>query len=117
MADLITLDEYKQAKAISGAKDDERLILLVPAVSQLVKTYCGNSFVDYTINPYTEYVSVEWDTSVIQLTETPIISVTSVSQRANYEDYVVLAATDYVVNKKTDTIVKKLGNWDKGLSL
>ena len=43
MADLVTLAEYKEAEGITSPKEDLRLATLVPAVSQLVKTYCGNS--------------------------------------------------------------------------
>ena len=43
MADLITLQEYKTAEGITQPKDDARLNALIPSVSQLVKTYCGNS--------------------------------------------------------------------------
>ena len=47
MADLITLQDYKTAEGISAPKDDARLNVLIPSVSELVKTYCGNSFVDF----------------------------------------------------------------------
>ena len=47
MADLITLQEYKTAEGITAPKDDARLNVLIPSVSELVKTYCGNSFIDF----------------------------------------------------------------------
>jgi len=47
MADLVTLAQYKEAEGISNPKDDLRLNTIIPSVSQLVKTYCGNSFIDY----------------------------------------------------------------------
>ena len=47
MADLITTHEYKDAEGIRGEKEDDRLNILVPQVSDLVKKYCGTSFVDY----------------------------------------------------------------------
>jgi hypothetical protein len=38
MANLITLEEYKEAEGIGSPKEDLRISALVPAVSQLVKT-------------------------------------------------------------------------------
>ena len=46
MADLITTHEYKDAEGIRGEKDDDRLNVLVPQISELVKKYCG------TIGPF-----------------------------------------------------------------
>jgi len=47
MADLITVNEYKDAEGLRGEKDDDRLNVMVPLVSDLVKKYCGISFVDF----------------------------------------------------------------------
>ena len=49
MADLITLASYKEAEGLSTPKEDLRINALIPSVSQLVKTYCGNSIVDFTL--------------------------------------------------------------------
>ena len=38
MANLITLQDYKTAEGITQPKDDARLNVLIPSVSQLVKT-------------------------------------------------------------------------------
>ena len=57
MADLITLQDYKTAQGITKPKDDSRLNILIPSVSQLIKTYCGNSFVDYYSSNKTETIS------------------------------------------------------------
>ena len=47
MADLITVVQYKDAEGLRGEKDDDRLNVIVPQVSDLVKKYCGISFVDF----------------------------------------------------------------------
>ena len=47
MADLTTIADYKDAEGINNPKHDLRLEALVPSVSQLVKTYCGNSIIDF----------------------------------------------------------------------
>lgn len=118
MDDLITIDTYKQAKAISSAKDDERLGIIVPSVSQLVKTYCGNSFVDYVTNPLTEYFDVEWKQNTIQLTESPLIAVAEVWERTTpAEDYIQLLddLTEYVPSARKDTITRVGASWPLGV--
>jgi hypothetical protein len=50
--------------------DDEDLQTYINGVSQLVKTYCGNSFVDYFDTFKTEVFSIENAQSFVQLEET-----------------------------------------------
>ena len=47
--DLVTTNDYKRYKKIEHNKDDNQLGALVPAISQLVKTYTGNAVIDYAI--------------------------------------------------------------------
>ena len=63
MANLITLAEYKESEGISSPKEDLRLNSLIPSVSQLVKTYCGNSLVDFYSSNKTETfnITVQWE--------------------------------------------------------
>ncbi len=122
MADLTTLNDYKAAEGINSPKDDARLNFLIPSVSQLVKTYCGNSFVDYYSSSKTETINVEWDTYIVQLTESPIVSVTLVEERESYEDsYKTLttSAHEYFVDTGTDSIIRTTAgstykNWRRG---
>ena len=91
MADLVTLAQYKEAEGISNPKDDLRLNTIIPSVSQLVKTYCGNSFIDYYSSNKTDTVSVDWDTHIVQLTESPVNAIVSVQERTSYSSsYVTL---------------------------
>ncbi len=116
MADLISKTTYKQAKAISSTKDDERLDIIIPAISSLVKTYCGNSFLDYVTTPFTEYISVAWDEQKIILEEIPIIAIEEVWERGSEtEDYIQLAVTDFVLERKTDSINRLDLLWPKGI--
>jgi hypothetical protein len=121
MADLITIAEYKESEGITSPKDDLRLNALVPAVSQLVKTYCGNSIVDYYTTEKVEVLNVNWDTHLIQLTESPINSITSVEERDSYSSsYVTLSTSDYeyYLDSATDSLIRTTGstyrNWRKG---
>lgn len=121
MANLITVEEYKEAEGITSPKDDLRLNTLVPAVSQLVKTYCGNSIVDYYSTEKVEVLNVNWETHLIQLTESPVNSITSVEERDSYNSsYTTLSANDYeyYLDSATDSLVRTTGvsyrNWRQG---
>jgi len=122
MANLITLEEYKEAEGIQSPKEDLRIEALIPSVSQLVKTYCANSIVDYYSTNKTEVINVNWDTDVIQLTESPVNTIVSVEERASYQDsYVTLteAAYEFYFDGSTDSLFRTTGgrnyrNWQKG---
>ena len=109
MADLITVSQYKDYEGIAGIKQDLRLSQIIPSVSQLVKTYCGNSIVDFYSTNKTETFSIDWNTHIVQLTESPIVEVSSVSERDAYdESYTALTTTDheYYVDTTTDSIIR-----------
>ena len=119
MADLITLEEYKDSKNLSSVKDDARLRTLIESVSQLVKTYCGNSIIDHYSTNKVETFNINWDTHIVQLTESPVVSVVSVETR----DYVTAAYTtmdtnDYYVDQATDSVFRvshnSYKNWPLG---
>ena len=123
MADLITLQQYKTAEGISAPKDDARLNVLIPSVSQLVKTYCGNSFVDFFSSNKTETFTLDWGTYIVQLTESPVNSIVSVQERQSYSDsYATLTtgAYEYALDSSTDSILRTLSsgrykNWPQGV--
>ena len=110
MADLITVQEYKNAEGISNQKDDQRLDVIVPQVSDLAKKYCGTTFIDYYSSGRTETISVhDKYTSTIIVSESPLIAVSSVQERTGYaEDYSTLTTTDYeyYVDTAADAIVR-----------
>ena len=54
MADLITRAQYKEYKGIEHFKDDSKIDSLLSPISELVKTYCGTSFIDYYSSNKTE---------------------------------------------------------------
>ena len=111
MANLITLQEYKTAEGISAPKDDARLNVLIPSVSELVKTYCGNTFVDFFSSNKTEEFNIDWGTHVVQLTESPVNAIVSVQERETYSSsYATLTtgAYEYALDKTTDSILLSL---------
>ena len=123
MADLITLKDYKTAEGITQPKDDARLNVLIPSVSQLVKTYCGNSFVDFYSSNKTETFDINWGTHVVQLTESPANAIVSVQERTAYNgSYTTLTTTDheFYLNTETDSVFRTLSSggftdWPQGV--
>ena len=109
MSNLITLAEYKDAEGITSPKEDLRINSLIPSVSQLVKTYCGNSFVDFYSSNKVEDFDIYWDTFAVQLTESPIVSVVTVQERGGYDQsYATLTtgAYQYYLDTSTDSIIR-----------
>jgi len=107
MTDLITLEDYKEAEGISTPKDDLKLNALIPSVSQLVKTYCGTSFVDYYSSNKIETFSINWATNLVQLTETPLVSIVSVEERDDYSSsYTTVPATEYFSDTTLDVVYR-----------
>ena len=124
MADLFTRDEYKDAEGLRGEKDDDRLDIICPQVSKLVKTYCGTSFIDYYSSAKTETITIYDNfTNTIVLSETPLISVSSVQERTAYsESYQTLTTGnyEYYVDTDSDSIMRttkngELAYWAKGV--
>ena len=115
MADLVTVQDYKDAEGLTGAKDDDRLAILVPQISELVKRYCGTSFVDYYSTDKTEVFNVTDDTSVIIVSESPLVSVISVKEREGpTEAYTTLPVnSDYYVDATFDAVRRVTGNNSK----
>jgi len=119
MADLITLAEYKEAEGIASPKEDLRLASLIPSVSQLVKTYCGNSLIDYYSTNKVETFNIDWNTHIIQLTESPVNTIVSVEKRDSVTDsYTTVATTEYYLDTSTDSILYVTGStykdWPRG---
>ena len=109
MADLVTLSDYKDAEGIGSPKDDLRISRIIPSVSELVKTYCANTFVDFVSSDKTEEFDIYWDTYAVQLTESPVISITSVQERSGYDQsYTTLTtgAYEYYLDKRTDSVIR-----------
>ena len=109
MADLVTLSDYKDAEGITSPKEDLRINALIPSVSQLVKTYCANSFVDFYSNNKIEEFDIYWDTFAVQLTESPVVNIIAVEERSGYDQsYSTLTtgAYEYYLDSRTDSIIR-----------
>ena len=110
MADLITVQEYKNAEGMTGQKEDQRLDIIVPQVSDLAKKYCGTTFVDYFSSAKTETFSIrDKYTTTIIVSESPLVSVESVKERRTYSEAYQTLTTgsyEYYVDIASDSIVR-----------
>ena len=120
--DLITLQEYKDMEVISNPKDDYKLDRIINSVSQLVKTYCGNSIIDFFSSNKTETFNIDWGTHIVQLTESPVNAIVSVQERNAYNNaYTTLTtgAYEFALDSKTDSVLRTTSsgykNWPRGV--
>ena len=124
MANLCTRDDYKAYKKIEHVKDDSQIDVLVTSISQLVKTYCGSTLIDYFSSDMTETFDLfDTGTAEVFLTESPLVSVSSVQERDSIADsYTTLTAnTDYYVDTEHDRIYRIDGDtsskaWPRGFA-
>ena len=120
MANLITLQQFKDAEQITNPRDDFKLSSIIDSVSQLVKTYCGNSFVDFFSTNKVEDFTLDWSTYAVQLTESPANTIVSVQKRDSItEAYSTVSTDEYYLEKNTDTVLYVDGaryqNWPTGV--
>ena len=116
MANLITLQQYKDFAGIQGVTEDAKINVIVPAISQAVKTYCGTSFIDYYSTNKTEYFDIkDIYTTSIMVDESPLNTVVSVEERQSQaESYVTLISEnsdgsgkyEYIVDTTVDSIFR-----------
>ena len=123
MADLITLQQYKDFAGLTGVTMDARINVIVDSISQLVKNYCGTSIIDDYSSAKTEYFDIlDARTTRVMLDEGPIRAVTSVSERESQADSYVTLITEnsdssgkyeYIVDSMTDSIIRTSEEIDK----
>jgi hypothetical protein len=108
MANLITLTEYKTAQGINSTQHDDALNALIDSISQLVKTYCGHAITDYYSTNKVETISINWNTPIAQLTESPVNTIVTVEERDSLSSsYVTLTANeDYFFDSNLDVIYR-----------
>jgi hypothetical protein len=101
--DLVTKAEYKTYMGITSVNSDSEIDFLLPKVSDLVKSYCRRTFIDYYADVKTEYFDGGFKTLLLK--ETPLVTVSTVSYSADYgKTYTNLVKyTDWVI--QGDSIV------------
>ena len=123
MADLVSLQQYKDFAGITGVGQDAKLNVIIPSISQAVKTYCGTSFVDYYSADKVEYFDIKDNgTTAVMVDESPLVSVSQVQERQSQADAYVTLITEnsdssgkyeYVVDTDTDSIFRTTDTADK----
>ena len=101
---LVTRAEYKAYQGISSNNNDVLIDSLIPKVSELVKSICRRTFVDYVNDSKVEYS--EGGIEAFILEEYPVLSVSSVEYSVDYgQNYNTLTEyTNYVLSKATNSI-------------
>jgi len=102
---LISVAEYKTYSGISSTNQDATLALVIPKVSELVKSICRRTFVDY-VDEFKTETKRNLTNNRFLATETPVINFNSVefsndfgktySTLVEYQDYVVDVEADAV---------------------
>lgn len=82
MANLISKSEYKNYIGIASSNKDAEIDLLIPKVSELVKTYCRRTFIDYYNQAKIEYFDGGFQEFLLK--ETPAVTILSVAKSTNY---------------------------------
>ena len=108
MTELVTLQQYKAYRNITGNTEDTKLNMLIPAISQLIRTYCGRDFTGYYGTNLVEYFSLKWEQGVIFLRELPIVAVVTVEELTDGSQsaYTTLTASQYIVDTNMDAIYR-----------
>ncbi len=126
MADLVTLQQYKDFAGLQSIKNDARINVVIDQVSQLVKTYCGSTIIDYASTNKVEFFNIKDNyTNSIILGESPLIEVVSVEERQDQADAYVTLITEnsdssgkyeYVVDTDSDSIVRTTSSTEKAFA-
>ena len=115
MADLVTLQQYKDFAGLQGVQQDAKINVIIGNVSQLVKTYCGSSIIDYASTNKVEYFNIQRGDERVILAESPLIEVVSVEERESQADSYVTLITEnsdssgkyeYIVDTDSNSIVR-----------
>jgi hypothetical protein len=79
---LITRAEYKAYAGLNSTNQDAQIDLLITKISELVKTYCRRTFIDFYDEAKTEVFQGGFKTLLLK--ETPVVNIVSVNYSADY---------------------------------
>ena len=123
MANLVTLQQYKDFAGIKGVGEDAKINVILPAISQAVKTYCGTSFIDFYSTDKTEFFDIlDTSTTAVLVDESPLVSVSQVQERENQSSSYVTLITEnsngsgkyeYIVDTALDMVRRTTATGDK----
>ena len=125
MANLVTLQQYKDFAGLQGVQQDAKINVIISNVSQLVKTYCGTTIIDFASTNKIEYFNIQRGDDRVILAESPLIQVVSVEERQSQSDAYVTLITEnsdssgkyeYVVDTDSDSIVRTTSSTEKAFA-
>lgn len=101
---LVTAAEYKAYIGITSTNQDAAIASVIPKVSELVKSFCRRTFVDYVDDIKVDVF--KGGEANLNLKETPLLAVSGVEFSEDYgATYIALTEfTDYVVDTETDQV-------------
>jgi hypothetical protein len=102
---LITVAEYKSYSGISSTNQDAAIAAVIPKVSELVKSICRRTFVDYVDDFKTE-TKRNLTNNRFLAQETPVLNVSAVEFSEDFgKTYIALVEyQDYVVDVDADAV-------------
>jgi hypothetical protein len=102
---LVTRAEYKTYAGITSPNQDAEIDTLIPKVSELVKTYCRRTFIDFYDEAAVDRSSGGFEKIILK--ETPIVQILSVEKSTNYgQTYSSLVEfQDWVLDAEENTVV------------
>ena len=102
---LVTKAEYKAYMGLSSPNEDARIDILISKVSDLVKSICRRTFIDYVGDSKVEIH--EGGANLLVPEEYPVLSISSLEQSTDYgATYTTLVEfTDYALSKATNNII------------
>lgn len=102
--DLVTLAEYKAYAGITSISQDTVITSIIPKVSELAKSICARTFIDYVDDAKVEVLS-GGDVRLL-MSEYPLLTVSSVEYSADFgKTYTSLVEfTDYAVDNEDGSI-------------
>lgn len=102
---LITLAEYKAYAGLNTPNEDTRIAAIIPKATELVKTICRRTFLDFVDDAKTEYF--DGGTRNLVPTEIPILNLISFEKSVDYgKTYSTLTEfTDFVLVKSTQELM------------
>lgn len=80
MANLITLEDYKLFKGKAKTDDDDKINMIIPAVSSLIKAYVGHGIIDNWDTPLVEEYTLPYDSTLLYLNGYPVREIVSVEE-------------------------------------
>jgi hypothetical protein len=101
---LVTAAEYKAYIGITSTNQDAAIASVIPKVSELVKTICRRTFVDYIDNNKVEVF--KGGETALNMKESPLLGVSGVEFSDDFGNtYIDLTEfTDYVIDTETNQI-------------